>query len=416
MVVNLDAWKWFLLLTVLCILTQSFFAMLEMAAVSFNKVRLQYYISQKSKTALWLQYLLNHPALLFGTTLIMVNASLLIGSECARHFYAAVGASPFWAPLTQAFLVLVFAEIAPMFAGRYYAEHAIMIGLPILYFCALLLRPFVWMIDLLCKTVNRLCGASFSSEVYLSREELQHVIESREETFLSQEKEEFDTVVSSIFALKNKTAKELMISLKDVDMLSTQATLADVQKLVAKQYVPYIPLFHKKEANIVSIVYPRDLLRISSEKKVRDHARSPWFITESTSILQILKQFRKNNQSIAVILNDSGAAVGVLTLDEIVDDIFETNGLAVCLGEEFPKIHQVLLDRDFPGDMLLEEFKREYQIEFQYKQAKTLAQAMELALGHAPREGESVRIDQFELTVEETTLLGPKVITVRTLY
>jgi putative hemolysin len=411
----LDAWKWFLFLTILCILTQSFFAMLEMAAVSFNKVRLQYYISQNSKIALWLHYLLNHPALLFGTTLIMVNASLLIGSECSRHFYEAIGASPFWAPLTQAFLVLVFAEIAPMFAGRRYAEHAIMLGLPILYFCAILLKPFVWMIDLLCKTVNRLCGASFASEVYLSREELQHVIESREETFLSQETEEFDTVLSSIFALKNKTAKELMIPLKDVTKLSTQATLSEVQKLVEKQYVPYVPLFHKKEANIVSIVYLRDLLRLSGEKKVREHSRSPWFITESTSILQILKQFRKNNQSIAVILNDLGAAVGILTLDEIIDDLFETNSLELSLGEVFPKVHQVLLDRDFPGDMLLEDFKREYQIEFRYKHAKTLAQAMELALGHAPRVGENVRIDQFELTVEETALLGPKMINVRTL-
>ena len=390
--------------------------MLEMAAVSFNKVRLQYYISQKSKIALWLHYLLNHPALLFGTTLVMVNAALLIGSECSRNFYEAIGFSPFWAPLTQAFLVLVFAEIAPMFAGRRYAEHAVMIGLPILYFCAILLRPFIWVIDMLCKAVNRLCGVSSSGDVYLSREELQHVIEAREETFLSQEKEEFDSVVSSIFALKSKTAKELMIPLKDVKVLSTQATLGDVKQLVSKEYSPFIPLFHKTEANIVSIVYPRDLLRMTSEKKVREYARFPWFITESTSVLQILKQFRKNNQSVAVILDDSGAAIGVLTLDEIIDDIFETGNLSASLGEVFPKVHQVALDRDFPGDMLLEEFRKQYEIEFQYKHAKTLSQAMELALGHVPRVGESVRIDQFELTVEEATLLGPKVVAVRTLF
>ena len=389
--------------------------MLEMAAVSFNKVRLQYYISQKSKTAHWLQYLLAHPALLFGTTLIMVNASLLIGSECSRRFYEAVGASPFWAPLTQAFLVLVFAEIAPMFAGRRYAEHAAMLGVPILYFCAILLRPFVWVIDLLCKTVNRLCGASFTSDVYLSREELQHVIESREETFLSQEKEEFNTVLSSIFSLKNKTSKELMIPLKNVKTLPTQATLTDVRRLLESGYVPYVPLFHKKEANIVSIVYPRDLLRLSNEKKVRDYARSPWFITESTSILQILKQFRKNNQSLAIILNDLGTAIGVLTFDEIIDHIFETEGSKIPSSDLFIDVHQVVLDRTFPGDMLLEEFKKQYQIEFRYKHAKTLAQAMELALGHVPRAGESVRIDQFELTVEETNLLGPKTVTVRTL-
>lgn len=412
----MEAWKWFLGLTVFCILTQSFFAMLEMAAVSFNKVRLQYYISQKSKTALWLHYLLNHPALLFGTTLIMVNASLLIGSECSRHFYEAIGISTTWAPFTQAFLVLVFAEIAPMFAGRRYAEHATMIGLPFLYGCALILKPFIWLIDALCRFVNRICGASFSSEIYLSREELQHMIESREETFLSQEQGEFDTVVANIFSLKNKTARELMAPLKSVKMLSTQATVAELRNLVKKQYVPYVPLYHKAEANIVSIAYPRDLLRLTDDKKVRDHARSPWFITDSTSILQILKQFRKNNQSLAVILSEEGAAVGVLTLDEIVDELFEVEDKNGSLGEIFTKVQQIVLDKDFPGDMPLEEFKKQYHIEFHYKHAKTLAQAMELALGHIPRLGDTVRIDQFELTVEETSLLGPKTIMVKTLF
>jgi CBS domain containing-hemolysin-like protein len=65
--------------------------------------------------------------------------------------------------------------------------------------------------------------------------------------------------------------------------------------------------------------------------------------------------------------------------------------------------------------MPLEQFKVQYHVDLQFKNAKTLAQAMELALGHMPREGESVRIDQFELIVEETTLLGPKTVLVRTL-
>ena len=94
-------------------------------------------------------------------------------------------------PIYSSFFSASFAEIAPMFAGRRYAEHATMIGLPFLYGCALILKPFIWLIDALCRFVNRICGASFSSEIYLSREELQHMIESREETFLSQEQGEF---------------------------------------------------------------------------------------------------------------------------------------------------------------------------------------------------------------------------------
>jgi CBS domain containing-hemolysin-like protein len=177
-----------------------------------------------------------------------------------------------------------------------------------------------------------------------------------------------------------------------------------------------VPLFHKVEPNIVSIAYPRDLLRLTDDKKVKDHARYPWFITDSTSILQILRQFRKNNESLAVILNEQGAAVGILSLDQIIDELFEVEDKNAPLGELFSKLQQVVLDKDFPGDMPLVEFKKQYNVEFHYKHAKTLAQAMELALGHIPRLGDTVRIDQFELTVEETSLLGPKTIEVKTLF
>lgn len=115
-------------------------------------------------------------------------------------------------------------------------------------------------------------------------------------------------------------------------------------------------------------------------------------------------------------MSEEGAAVGVLTLDEIVDELFEVEDKNGSLGEIFTKVQQIVLDKDFPGDMPLEEFKKQYHIEFHYKHAKTLAQAMELALGHIPRLGDTVRIDQFELTVEETSLLGPKTIMVKTLF
>lgn len=389
--------------------------MMEMACVSFSKVRLQYYLSKNYKSAICLSYLLNRPPLFFGTILISGNAALLVGSECSRRFCESIGISLGWAPLTQAFLVLVFAEISPMFSGRRYSEHAAMLGVRPVYYLALVLRPFVWLIDCICHLIHRIFGSSPPSDFYLSREELQNIIESREEKVLSKEKEELNTVVASIFSLKNKTAKELMVPVEEVKMLPISALLSDVRILLTEGYTPYIPLFHKTKNHIVSIAYPRDLLRLADCKKIKDHVRSPWFVTESITILQMLKQFRKNNQSIAVVLNQRGIALGILTLDKIIDEIFGKKDNWMSFADVAPAIYQIALDRSFAGDTLLEEFNKQYHMELHFKQAKTLAQAMELALGHIPRSGESVRIDQFELTVEETSLLGPKTIQVKTL-
>ncbi len=173
--------KLYFILTIIFLFSEGIFTMLEMACVSFNKVKLQYYVQHNNRRAIWLSRLLEKPTLLFGATLIGVNASLQIGSECSRRFYDAIGLSPDWAPITQIFLVIVVAELAPLFAGRRYAEHAAMLGAPLLYLFSFLLRPLIFFFDLLCQGVNALLGSPRSEGVYLSREDLLHLLEQREE-------------------------------------------------------------------------------------------------------------------------------------------------------------------------------------------------------------------------------------------
>ncbi len=412
-----QSWKFFLLLILISLAVQGFYAMLEMACVSFNKVRLQYYVSKNNWRAIWLSYLLNHPALLFGTTLIGVNVALQFGSECSRRFYEALGLSPDWAPLTQVVIVLIFAEIAPMFAGRRYAEHVAMMGIPLLYASSILLRPVIWLLDLLCLMINRLLGTPGGGGLYLSREELQKIIEEREEVSPYQSKsEEFNTVTANIFSLKNKIAKELMQPVHAVQIIPSTCTVGEMRALLTSRFTPYLPIYHRSLHNIVAIAYPRDLLRLGANNRVRDHARPPWFITENNSVLQILKQFRRNNQSIAVVLNQAGSAVGILTLDEIVDQIFGRSETWIPLGDSPPGVHPVFVDRTFPGDMRIEDFNKQFHVHLEAHGAETLEELVSQMLGHPPGKGESVRIDQFELTVEEASLLGAKMIAIRSIY
>jgi len=403
-----SSWKVYLVLIFVCLIIQAFFAMMEMACVSFNKVRLQYYVSKNKKRAIWLSQLLHRPGVLFGTTLIGVNVALQVGSECSRHFYDALGISPDFAPLSQIFLVIIFAEIAPLIAGRRYAEHAALLGMPLLYTTSLVLRPVIWFFDLLCRFVHKCIGKHEGAGLYLSREEIQKVLEEREE--------EFNTVVTNIFSLKNKTAKELMQPLKSVRLATSFYTVAQMRELIQDHYSPYVPIYHKNPENIVAIAYPRDFLRLGENKRIRDHARSPWFITESDSVINILKQFRRNNQSIAIVLNKTGLATGILTLDEIVDEIFGQSDAWMSFGEVVPRMHHVVVDRTFPGETKIADFNKEHQVHLTAQGFETLAELVAHHLGHPPVVGESVRIDQFELTVEEASLMGAKTIAIRTVF
>ncbi len=410
----MSEWKLYLFLTLIFIFTQGLFAMLEMACVSFNRVRLQYWVAQNKLRAKWLSYLLNRPTLLFGATLIGVNASLQIGSECSRRFYEAVGLNPAWAPLSQIVLVLIFSELAPMFAGRRYAEHVAMLGVPILYITSIILRPLIWFFDLVCHVINRLLRSPMREGLFFSREEIQHMFEQLEEE--QRPAKEINTIVSNIFSLKGKVAKELMSPLNTVQMLPSICSVSEMRTLLNYSYTPFLPIYERDPRHVLGIAYPRDLLRVKEEEKVHDHARPAWFITENSSVLQILKQFRRNNQSIAVVLSDAGYAVGFLTLDEIIDAIFGKKDDWESFEDMAPRMHHIIVDRTFLGDLLVEDFNRKFHVHLDSNGVHTLEELLEKSLGHPPERGESIHLDQFELTCEDAPLIGPKKISVRTVY
>ena len=158
----------FFFLTLLCVFLEAFFSMFEMAAVSFNKVRLHYHLSKNNKKAKWLLYLLEKPSRLFGTTLILVNTVLQVGSECSRRFYEAIGASPDLAPLTQVIIVMIFGELAPLFAARRHSETVAMRSIPIVY-------GMYWILIPIIKTTEFLTSLFLKSDKgrFLSRDELQ---------------------------------------------------------------------------------------------------------------------------------------------------------------------------------------------------------------------------------------------------
>lgn len=393
----------FLFFTLLAVAVQGLFAFFEMACVSFNKVRLQYYVSIGSRRATWLNYLLRRPSRLFGTTLIGITTSLVIGSECSRRFYESIHLNPDWAPLTQIPLVVIFGELAPMFAARRHPEQSAMICVPLMIVLARLLTPITWTFDAISRLIHRAMGKEKEVPLFLSREEVKMAFEEREEG-----EDEFNDAVSQIFQLKNLTAGQLMLPLDEVEMVPSHSTLAEVRRLLSVHYVPMIPIYHRYPHNIVAITQLRDLLRLEENKRVIDSARSPWFVTRDTSILQLLQQFRRNNQSIAVILEPSGQACGLLTLDQILAEIFGEE-----TGQVAEEVHHYI-ERTLSGEMSVAEFNKQFETDLPEGEGDTLSDFILAHLGHLPVKDESIRIGEFEFTVDEPTLRGIKTLSVRT--
>lgn len=398
-----------LLLNLFSIICLAFYSMMEMASVSFNRVRLHYYISKGNKRAEWLNYLLQHPSRLFGTTLIGVNVAMVAGSECAREFHSAIGLSPDLAPISQVILVIIFGELSPMFAARHYAEHVAMLGVPIVYASARILAPFIillgWLSNLTSFFIRK---PTHHGEIYLTKEELQKILEEKPEEPAVTDTQDFNVITQNIFHLRQLSANDMMSPLSQFPSLPSNATIAQMKNIVKRTNADFVPIYHLKENNIVGIAFPRDLVRITETKRVRDHARPPWFVTEETPPTRILQQFQHNNQTVAVILDNKGKANGIVTLDDLLAEIF---------GEARykPQAQRSLfiMERTFPGDMLVKDFNQQFGVILDRDVELTLSELMERFLGHPPEEGDSVYIEPFELSVKETTLLEVKKIVVK---
>ncbi len=391
----------------ICIAVQGVYSMLELAAVSFNRVRLEYYVSKKMKRAIWLRYLLEKPSRLFGTVMLGVNVALQVGSQTSREFYNSIGLDPDIAPITQIFLVVILAELAPLFAARRYPEHVVMLGIPIVYVTSRIFAPIVWLISQLMSVTFRLFGRKGENfEVLISREELQKVLESHEE------EDEFNIVIKGIFDLKSISAEHVMTPLDKIDLISASSSVASLRSQITSFVERFVPLYHKNPSNIVAIANLRDLVRLPDNRILRDHSRPPWFITSTSKLMPILSQFRRNRQTVAVVLNPDGAAIGILTLDAILEEIFGEYPLEekVKKGVTPPVIH-----RTFPGNTKIADFNREYKTYLDPHDVETFAQLMVTLLDHPPSPGDSITVDRFELIVEEATLLGIKSVTIITL-
>lgn len=409
MEISAGLWLFFNFLSIVIL---AFFSMAEMACVSFNKVRLQYYYSKGHTRATWLNYLLHNPSRLFGTTLMIVNLAMVIGSECAREFHKAVGLDPDLAPLSQVILVVVFGELAPIFAARRYPEHVAMLCVPLVYLTAKLMIPFLWILSGVSKLSNFLIGGKESAtNFYISQEELQKLLEEHDDTKpYTTETEDFDTITANIFKLNDKDARQIMIPIANILTIGANATVADARKLMSKTNGRFLTIHLGEIHQVIGLAFPRDLIRAPENKRLRDYCRPPWFITENTKIMQILKQFKSNNQSAAVVLNDRGQTIGILSLDNIMEAIFGTP--PISQKANLPS--QLIIERSFPGEMTVEEFNKQFDLKLSDNIHQTLAELMISFLGRMPEEGESIYIEPFEMTAQEATLLEIKTVTIST--
>ncbi|AGR97399.1 CNNM domain-containing protein [Chlamydia trachomatis] len=387
----------------LCIFVQGFFSMMEMACISFNRVRLQYYLTKSNKKASYINFLVRRPYRLFGTVMLGVNIALQIGSESSRTCYKLLGISPEYAPATQIILVVIFAELIPLAISRKIPEKIALKGAPILYFAHYLFYPLIQCVGGITNMIYFILNIKEETlHSTLSRDELQKTLETHHE------EHDFNVIATNIFSLSATSVEQVCQYLDQIPILSATASVRDVCQLVRRHRLDFVPVYHKVKKNVVGIAFPKNLINRNPSDPVVPYLSSPWFMTAKSKLIHAIQEFRKNSSNVAIVLNNNGEPMGVLGLHTVFKTLFNTRNIAQLK----PKPTS-LIERTFSGNTPLSEIENELDIIFMDNDCTTIEQLMLKLLDTPPEVGASIIINDLLLEVKEISLYGIKTVAIK---
>jgi CBS domain containing-hemolysin-like protein len=151
--------------------------------------------------------------------------------------------------------------------------------------------------------------------------EIQQLIDEGEQRGLISEDE--GEMIQGIFSFRDTVAREIMVPRTDAVFAAADAKITEVVELIIRDGHSRIPIYQKNVDNIVGIVHAKDLLSHCSmgDQEVRSIVRPAYFIPETKKISEVLKDLRYNKSHLAIVIDEYGGTAGILTLEDIIEEI-----------------------------------------------------------------------------------------------
>lgn len=324
-----EPWMAWTGLGILCLLAFSgFFSGSETALTATSKARMLTLEKEKDHRARRVNLLINDRESLIGGILLGNNlVNILAASLASAVFLAMFGeAGVPIATLVMTLLVLIFAEVLPKtYALSNPDRMALAVSLPIRIF-VMLFAPVVAAVQWLVRATLRILGLSVEGPVLSAHDEIRGQIDlhHQEGGVVKTDRD----MLGGVLDLRELTVDEVMVHRKSLVMFDIDQP---VEQLVADALsCPHtrLPLYRDDTENIVGILHVRDLARElhnsggdASKLDIESIKREPWFIPETTELLEQLTAFRQKREHFALVVDEYGALMGVVTLEDIIEEI-----------------------------------------------------------------------------------------------
>lgn len=261
--------------------------------------------------------------ILIGTTVVNIGATALV-TEAATAIFGEAGVSAATGVMTVAILLLT--EITPKSIAVHNATEVARFVVRPVAWLSLVLYPVGRVVTYLSMGMLKMLGLKGRSEPYVTEDELKLMLRGAELSGAIEEEEQ--DMIENVLEIKDTHVREVMTPLVDVVAIDASGTLVDFHESWVTHQYSRVPVFEQRVDNIVGIAYAMDLLdyvqkgELLERTTVGDMAHKPtYFVPDSMSVWNLLREFRIRKVHMAVVLNEYGGTVGIVTLEDVVEEI-----------------------------------------------------------------------------------------------
>ena len=304
------------------VLLSAFFSCVETAFSCANTIRLKSLADNGSKRAKHALWITDHfdkalTAILIGNNVVNLGCSSLATILCINLFqnYGAAIATG-----GTTLLVLTFGEVIPKCLGREMSDGIVLHTAFLLKILTYILTPLVYFF-IGIKTLFMKLAHIKKDTPSVTEDELKYIIESIEEEGILEEQE--SELVQSALEFDEKTAQEILTPRVDVTVIDIDDSIEEIHDLIIRERYSRIPVYEGDIDNIIGILHTRDYLEkvIDGEANIRELITPAHFIYKSLKLSDILNDFRANKLHIAIVTDEYGGFLGIVTMEDLLEEI-----------------------------------------------------------------------------------------------
>ena len=329
----------FSLILILLIGAAAFFSCAETALMAVNRYRLRHKARIKKRYAILLLNLLKRPDRLLGVILIGSTFANVLASSLATliafHYWGDRGA--ILAAIVLTFVILIFAEIAPKTLAAIYPDRiAAVVGYPI-RFILKVFYPIVWAANTITNGLLRLMYIRVTTHAVepLSRDELRTIVYDTAGKISRQ----YQSMLLGILDLNDLSVDDVMIPRHEMHGIDINQPWEEVVRQLSSFSQEWIPIYHESLNQIIGILHTRDMTHLLLKRQIfnadilRELLQEPYFVPEGTSLQIQLAYFQQSRIKIAFIVDEYGEILGLLTLNDILEEIVGDFTTSVSLAK-----------------------------------------------------------------------------------